>query len=207
MADIGRNSRLLCAVGVGLFGAALAAGIIQSMRVDGRLPAIDLLRNGSGAYLNRLLARNDYDAAIAELEMQARMGLVDADARELLGKLLGKQGRPEEARAQFQELVRLRPEYAEAYCFLGNTYIDTNQPDLAADNFLQAIDLNSQLPSAFNGLGVARGQLGDLAAAEKCFAKAVELAPNYVDAQVNLDRARKAMRVAPDGVKKDQPRN
>ena len=109
--------------------------------------------------------------------MRCGLAILDADTRELFGKLLGKQGHPEEARAQFQELVRLKPGYAEAYGFLGSTYIDTNQPDLAARNFTQAIELNPRLPSAFNGLGVAWGQRETWAQAEKCFAKAVELSP------------------------------
>ena len=202
MPDTGQSGRLLYAIGVGLFAVALAAGVVQSLRVDGRLPAIDLVLNGSGAYINHLLARKDADGAIEQLEMQSRLVPPDADTHELLGKLLGSQGRPEEARAHFQELVRLRPGDAEGHCFLGNTYIDTKQPELAERCFTEAIRLNPQFAKAYNGLGVASAQLGDLAEAEKCFAKAVELAPSFQEAQTNLNHARQALRVSPDGVKK-----
>jgi Flp pilus assembly protein TadD len=203
--EIGQNGRLLCAVGVGLFGVALAAGVVESLRVDGRLPAIDLLLNGSRAYIDGLHTRKDDEGAIEQLQMQSRLVPPDAETHELLGKLLGSRGRPEEARAHFLELVRFRPGDAEAHCFLGLTYIETNQPDLATRRFNEAIRLNPQFAKAYNGLGVASAHLGDLAEAEKCFAKAVELAPSFLEAQTNLDKARQALRVAPARVKKGDP--
>ena len=204
MPDTGQKGRLLYAIGVGIFGVALVAGVIQSLRSDGRMPAVDLLANGSSAHINLLLARKDYKGAIEQLELQARIVPYDADNREHLGKLLGSQGRPEEARVHFQELVRLRPGDAGAHFLLGSTYIDMNQPALAGRCFAEAIRLNPQLAKAYNGLGVASAQLGELTEAEKCFAKAVELAPNSVEAQINLDKAREKLRV-PDGVKKSAP--
>jgi tetratricopeptide (TPR) repeat protein len=205
MADNGRNGRLLFAVGVGLFSVALVAGVIQSLRIDGRLPAIDLLANGSEAYIKLLLARKDYKGAIEQLEMQARIVPDDADTRELLGKLLGDQGHPEEARAHLEALVRLRPGDAEGYCLLGFTYLETNQLDLATRCFTEAIHLDPQFSKAFYGLGFASAKLGDVAEAEKCFAKAVELAPNFTEAQINLKKAREELRGSPDGVKKGKP--
>ena len=90
----------------------------------------------------------------------------------------------------------LGSEYAEAYYILGRARLESNKPDLAALDFMQAIKLNPNYPSAHNELGVAWGQLGDVAQAEACFARAVELSPSFVDAQVNLDRARKMLRGA-----------
>ncbi len=205
MPDNGRVGRLLYAIGVGLFGVALVAGVIQSLRIDGRLPALDLVEKGSKAYINLLLARKDYDGAIAQLEIQSRLTPDDAETHELLGKLLGSQGRPEQARVHFQELVRLKPKDADGYCSLGITYIDTGQPALAAPCFAEAIELNPKLSKAFHGLGVASAQMGDLAEAEKCFAKAVALAPDSVEAQNNLERARQELRLLPHGVKKGEP--
>jgi Flp pilus assembly protein TadD len=205
VSKIGQTGRLVYAIGVGLFGVAMAAGIVDSMRVNGRLPAIDLLTSGPKAYIQLLLARKDYEGAIRELEIQTRIPPPDADAHALLGKLLVSQGRPEQAQAQFQTLVKLRPEDADGYCFLGYTYLEANQPnsaDSAKHCFAKAIELNPQFSAAFNGLGVALAQLGKMADAEQCFAKAVELTPDYVDAQIHLERARKELRAAPDGAKK-----
>jgi Flp pilus assembly protein TadD len=205
VSDLGQSGRLLYAVGVGLFGVALVAGVIQSLRVEGRLPAVDLLMKGSGAYINLLITRKDDKGAIEQLQMQSRLVPPDAETHELLGKLLGDQGRPEEARIHFQELVRLRPEDAQGHWFLGSTYLDTNQPNLAASCFTEAIRLNPQYPQAFNSLGLASAQLGELAEAEKCFVKAVELSPTFTKAQINLNNVRQALRASRNGAKKGEP--
>jgi Flp pilus assembly protein TadD len=205
MPEIGQTKRLIYAIGVGLFAVAMVAGIIQSMRVNGRLPAVDLLMNGSEANIKRLLAQEDYEGAIKELEMKSRIPPADPNTHERLGKLLFRQGRPLEARPHFQELLRLKPKYAEGHCLLGFTHIELNEPVLAEDNFNKAIELNPEMPSGFYGLGVAWGQRGELAHAEKCFAKTAELEPNYPGAQMNLDRVRKELRLAPDRAKKGEP--
>lgn len=193
MTIVGRTGKLLYAIGVGVFAVALVAGVIQSLRVERRVPAIDLFVSGSKTYINELLDRKDFDGAIRQLKMQTRYLPFDAATREDLGILLGNQARPEQARAQFEELVRLRPDYAEGYNLLGSTYLDTDQPALAARYFSEAVRLNPEFPLAFNSLGVAYARLGRLTEAEQCFAKAVELAPVNKDARINLDRARKEL--------------
>ena len=119
MPEIGQYGRMAYAIGVGLFGVALAAGVVQAVRVTGRLPTIDLLGTGPKAYIDRLVAQKDYDAAIEQLDLKSRTEPPDPETYELLGKLLLRQVRPEEARASFQELVRLRPKYAEGFNGLG----------------------------------------------------------------------------------------
>ena len=168
MPSVGQTGRLLLAVGAGLFGVALLAGIIESMRVDRRLPAIDMIGNGSEAFIEHLVDRKDYDAAIKELEMQTRIPPPNAAAHERLGKLLLRTDRPQEAAHHFNEAIKLDPYF----------------------------------PTAYNGLGLALVQLGELAPAEKCFTKAVELLPNDINAQSNLDQARKELR---DRMKKGEP--
>ena len=66
-----------------------------------------------------LISQREYDRAIAQLELQSRIMPYDAGTYEDLGNLLGEQARPEAARAQFQMLVALRPDYAEGYNALG----------------------------------------------------------------------------------------
>jgi tetratricopeptide (TPR) repeat protein len=197
---------LLYAVGVGLFGVTLVAGVVQSLRIDGRLPAIDLILTGSKAYIDGLHARKNDKGAIEQLQMQSRLVPPDAETHELLGKLLGDQGRPEEARIHFQALVQMRPGDARAHWFLGAAYLDMKEPDLAARSFVEAIRLNPEYPQAFYSLGLASAQLGDLAEAEKCFVKVVELAPDFRDAKTKLRQVREALQAARAGAKKGEPR-
>lgn len=195
----GRTGRVLFAIGIALFASAIIAGIVQSLRVEHTLPTIDLYAAGSKRDSSRLVARQEYDRAIEQLELQSRIMPYDAGTCEDLGNLLGAQGRPEAARVQFQMLVQLRPDYAEAYNSLGATYIDTGQPDQAASYFAAALELKPEFPLAFNNLGVAMVQLGELEQAAKCFAAAVQLSPDYPEAQANLDRARQELRLRSRG--------
>lgn len=194
MMRVGLVGRLLCALGVVLFAVAFVAGAIQSLRVERRLPVIDLIIDGPEDHIDELVTRKDYAGAISQLQMQTRLQPSNAAAHEHLGNLLGTQSRLLEARVQFQQLVRLKPDYAEGYNYLGSTYLNTGQPALAARSFEQAIRLKPAFPVAHNNLGVTRAQQGDLEQAEKCFAKAVELAPDYNNARINLDNARKELR-------------
>lgn len=197
MARRSEASQLRLALAAGLLGLALVGGVIESLRVERRMPAVDLFGNGSKAYINYLLGEQDYQDAIEQLEMQTRMLPLEADNYEQLGNLLGRQGRPEQARAQFLKLVEMRPDYAEGYSLLGATYLDTQQPYEAIPYFARAIELNPRSAAAFNSLGVAVAQIGELEQAAQCFARAVELEPNYEDARKNLDRARKALEDSP----------
>lgn len=187
MAQLGK---IFYAIGASLFGLALIAGFVQSLRVDRRVPAVDLFGNGSKAYIDRLLAKQDYRRAMQQLELQSRLLPYDSTTHEELGILLGNQSRAKEARAHFEELVRLRPADAEGYFFLASTYLDTNQPALAVPIFEKALELKPDFAFAHNKLGIALAAQGDLVDAEKHFARAVELDPNDDEFRANLARAR-----------------
>jgi tetratricopeptide (TPR) repeat protein len=192
-----KGGRLLCGMGATLFSLALAAGVVQSLRSDRRLPAVDLFASGAKTWIDRLISRQDYRNAIGQLELQTRLLPFDAPTREELGILLGNQSRPREARAQFEELVRLRPHEADGYYYVGSTYLDTNQPALAIPWFQQAVGLKPDFPLAHNQLGLALASIGKLHDAELCFARAVELSPDDADARSNLERARRELGGSP----------
>ncbi len=194
---MGRTGKILYAIGASLFGLAFVAGGIESLRVERRLPEIDLIVSGPEYHIKQLVTRKDYAGAIKQLEMQTRLQASNAAAHEHLGNLLGTQDRLPEARAQFQELVRLRPDYAEGHNLLGTTYLNAGQLALAARSFELAVRLKPDFSVAHNNLGVAKARLGDIAEAEKSFARAVELWPDYKEAQINLVNARQQLRLRP----------
>lgn len=199
-----RTGRLVYAVSVGLFGVALAAGLVQSLRDNGRPPGIDLPMNVvTGGYVQQLITNKHYDQAIDELRTQVRMFPHDADSIELLGKLLGETGQHEKAQIAFQELVRLRPKDANARCLLGRAYLNLQEPDQASECFSQALSIDAEFPPAFNGLGLAHVQRGQFAEAEKYFARAVELAPTYAEARAHLTLARQALSESARQTKKE----
>lgn len=193
MGAIRQVERWLLAAAASLLACALAAGVIESWRIEQRLPAVDLFVSGSKNYIRDLLARKDYDGAFEQLELQARYLPHDASVHEDLGIQLGNQGRPEAAREQFEALIRLDPRSPAGYLHIGSTYLDTDQPEQALPWFEKAVALAPGLAAAQARLGVAYARLGKLAEAEACFARAVELAPGDQDARINLERARQAL--------------
>lgn len=192
-----RTRTLLNAVGAIAFGAIALAGIVQSVRATRQLPDIDLIVSGPEDHIGTLIAKQDYQEAIAQLHIQAKLQPSDPATFEQLGVLLAKEGRPKEARTQFQSLVRLRPDYAQGFEYLGSTYLDTGEISLAARCFEKAIRLDPNFAHAHNDLGVAKARSGDIAEAEKHFATAVELDPDYESAKTNLNNARNLLRKKP----------
>ncbi|MCS6861965.1 MAG: tetratricopeptide repeat protein, partial [Abditibacteriales bacterium] len=100
------------------------------------------------------------------------------------------QDKVDEAKATYQQLLRIDPKNVPALSNLGLLCFRQNPPDLksAADYFEQVIRLNPNNPIAYNNLGVVREQQGKLAEAEQLYKKALQLKPDYKDAQDNLRR-------------------
>lgn len=197
MPELARNSKVLLALTAAAIAAAMGVGIVQSLRVEDRLPMMDLLGAGPETYIDLLLARHDYDAAIEQLQMQTRLLPFVSTAFEQLGNVLSQQNRPEEARAAYEGLLRLRPDSAEAWYYLGNLDLNTGQPRTAAQSLREAIRRNPDFPAALNALGVALVHQGKLAEAEASFARAVELQPDYAEARNNLETARRQLQSTP----------
>ena len=60
---------------------------------------------------------------------------------------------------------------------------------LPAAAFSQALTINPDLATAYNGLGVAYARLGQTERAVEQWKKALALRPDYADARDNLERA------------------
>ena len=56
------------------------------------------------------------------------------------------------AKKFLEQTISLKTDYADAYSSLGLVYIRLNEPTLAKQNFLRALDLNPDLYEAKNGL-------------------------------------------------------
>jgi protein O-GlcNAc transferase len=188
------TERLVYTLGAGLFFTVLIAGVVESLRVERQLPAVDLFGHGAQRYIDNLVEHKDVDGAIEQLVMRTRMSPFEADTYEQLGGLWAIKGDPQMARAQFEQLVRLRPRYARGYELLGSTFLETQEPKSAAAYFERAIEFDPESASSYNGMGIALASLGHLPEAEKRFAKAVELQPNLGGAKINLERVRSELK-------------
>ena len=79
----------------------------------------------------------------------------------------------------FDQALRLNPNYAEAFSNRGNVYNDKGNYDQAIQDFDQALGLSPNLAYAYNGRGNAYNDKGNYDRAIQDFDQALRLSPNY----------------------------
>ncbi|MEO0101381.1 MAG: tetratricopeptide repeat protein [candidate division WOR-3 bacterium] len=104
---------------------------------------------------------------------------------QLGGKYL-KEGKLDEAIAEFKKAVELKPNDAEGYARLANVLLEKGRIKEAIQEYEKANRLKPLDPIIKNNLGVAYQELGDLAQAEKFYREALALKPDLSLALNNL---------------------
>jgi tetratricopeptide (TPR) repeat protein len=97
-----------------------------------------------------------------------------------------EQERPEQARAEFEEAIRLDPGYALAHYNLGRIHYQQGELDLAQAAFEEAIENDPELAAAHTNLGVVYADQGRYAEAIAEYETAIELDPDDDMAHYNL---------------------
>ena len=87
------------------------------------------------------------------------------------GHLAQRTGPLNEAEANYNQAIALKPDYAEAHSNLGNTLKELGWFDEAEANYKQAIALKSDYAEAYSNLGDMLRILGRLDEAEVCCTK------------------------------------
>ena len=109
--------------------------------------------------------------------------LNDSEAHKTLGMTYGILGRWQEAVAEFQEAIRLKPDYVDAHYDLGLAYGNLGRWQEAVAEYKEAIRLNPDDAEAHNNLSVAYRNLGHLPEAVAEYKEAIRLNLNLVKAQ------------------------
>jgi tetratricopeptide (TPR) repeat protein len=114
----------------------------------------------------------------------------------LLGALLTRQGRYDEARKSLERAIELEPRFAKPHEDLGALYLATERPADAIAAFEAAIGLDSGQPSAFYGLATALERSGRREEADLARARFLALSPlgRAVSEAAKLHRAGQADR-------------
>ena len=107
-------------------------------------------------------------------------------AWKVLGALLGRQGKYQEALDAHKKAVELDPNDQESYCNLGVTLQLIGKLKEAEANFTKAINLKPDHAKSYFNLGNIFIAQNNLQKAEINYTKAIELKPDYAEAYNNL---------------------
>ncbi len=126
-----------------------------------------------------------YDQAIqvylAALHNGAQHGIIVSR----LGELYLRAGKLNQAIDYFQQAAQLVPLDVAGQSNLATAYLQTGRLADAERTFRWALTIQKYVP-AYNGLGIIAMKQHDLVGARKDFERAVQLDPNYVEANLNL---------------------
>jgi len=106
-----------------------------------------------------------------------------------LGKALFEQGNVDEAIAQYQKALQIKPDYADVHETLGNALLQKGNADEAITQYQAALQINPHNAGAFYNLGNALFEQGNVDEAIAQYRKALQIKPDYADAHNNLGAA------------------
>jgi tetratricopeptide (TPR) repeat protein len=135
-----------------------------------------------------------------------------AEAHYNLGVALQGVGQIEKATEQYEQALRLKPDYAEAHYNLGVALQGVGQIEKATEQYEQALRLKPDYAEAHYNLGVVLQGVGQIQEAISHWEQALRLRPDFADAHNNLgialmlqgrlpeaiDNLEQALRLKPD---------
>jgi protein O-mannosyl-transferase len=109
--------------------------------------------------------------------------------RNNLGILLARSGQLQAAIEQYEQALRIRPNYTDAYNNLGNALLRTGLVSEAMGQYEQALKFDPDYPYAHYNLGFALYQMGRVQEAMGHYEQALKLKPDYPEAHNGLGGA------------------
>lgn len=103
-----------------------------------------------------------------------------------LGNCLRREGKSDEAIAQYQEVLRLKPKSAEAHYNIGMALTQKGELDDAIAQYRQAVQLDPKYSDAYINLGSALLHEGEVDDAMAQYLTALKISPNDATAHYNL---------------------
>lgn len=129
-----------------------------------------------------------FDEATAAYEKALAIDPAFAMAHNNLANVLADSGRKDDALARYEKATALLPDDPEIQLNRANLLMELSRSLEAVEAYRNLIEQFPQFPVVWNGLGLALEALENLEDARQSYEKARDLAPDYEDARVNLER-------------------
>jgi Ca-activated chloride channel family protein len=110
----------------------------------------------------------------------------DAASLDAKGLELYRARKFEEAIKSYQEAIKLKQDFAEAYYHLGDAYFQLAQYKKAIEAYKQAARYRPESPVVYNNIGTSYNKLGEYKKAIEAYKEAIRLSPKEPAAHLNL---------------------
>jgi predicted TPR repeat methyltransferase/predicted negative regulator of RcsB-dependent stress response len=150
--------------------------------------SIEINPDNFDSYYNKslILINTDPLSAYDNVKKSIELNENYCEAHNLMGLLLLKLGKTNDALKCFNTALSINKEYSIAYNNRGIVYADLLKIEEAEAEYKKAIEMDEFYPEPYNNLGILFHKRGDFKEAKIQFLKALELNENYVDAYCNL---------------------
>jgi tetratricopeptide (TPR) repeat protein len=122
------------------------------------------------------------------------------EAHNYRGYIFSRTGQTQEAIDQYEQALRLKPDYAEAHDNLGVALEKMGKIQEAIGHYEQAVLIRPDYPEAHYNLGVASERVGRAAEAIDQYEQALRLKPAFTEARYNLAVALQRAGRAPEAI-------
>jgi len=187
---------------IGLIGLVIAA----MEQLDARVPTLHLAGVGITAIMMLLLTWQSHDYASRFINEETlwtytlQYNSQAWPAYNNRGVAEARTGQVPEAIEQFEQALKIKPDYAEAHNNLGDALLQTGRVSEAMEQFEESLKINPDFAAAHCNLGVALGKTGRAAEAMEQFEQAIKIAPGYAEAHNNLGNALVEAGRAPEAI-------
>ena len=145
---------------------------------------------GLGLILHQL---GSYEAAVRMMQRAITVNPREAAYHSSLAAVFQAQRKPDEAIAEYRQVLALKPDDEEAHFLLGNALLGQGMSEAgqgkleeAKAHYERALALNSEVADTHNNLGLACLKLGRPDEARVHYERALTLNPDFVEAYNNL---------------------
>ena len=128
--------------------------------------------------IDQLVRDGQLHEAAGQLEDLLQEQSDNADLIVKHADVLNMLGATAEALSQYEEAVRICPDFLEATIKLGTQYLQMQEGQLAARQFNRAVEINDQIVDAYIGLAIAQKLAGEVSDALVTLSLAAAIQPN-----------------------------